>query len=524
MRRSRLKGPVLYCVTSLAYDPDAAQSSTPPTTTRGATSTRSTSRPARPEMLVKNARTGDLAFNRSDRSLWGMRHHNGLSTLVRMPHPYEEWKPVYCLATTVRISTISTSRPTAAYCPPRSSRSAAPALAASRSPTFLAGRQRGYEDLRVRRQLPDQFVFSPDGRYLYGTSYYTGVSNIFRFEFETGEIEAVSNAETGFFRPIPLEDEQADRLPLHRRASSGHDRAEALEDVRRDHVSSARRSSRSIRSVKEWSGGSPSVVDLEGSSTESGRYRAVRLRLDSAYPILENTGTRRPSGCGSISWTRSAFRPPRHHRLVDARSVGAEQGKAPIAADFRAHVEAERAQQRRFLRLFRPDRRAAARARGRRARRRLIHDRPRSLDWASSCRSAASTPAPYQNMPRHLTSYFALSARLEYESRKDPSAGSSPRRADVGRVFERQVRRIEQLPAAVGRTRPRLPLPIKHSSLWLRPAAGYGWGDRDNTFANFYFGAFGNNYVDHLRCGDTTSTTAFLASRSTSSRATTSAS
>ena len=43
-----------------------------------------------------------------------------------------------------------------------------------------------------------------------------------------------------------------------------------------------------------------------------------------------------------------------------------------------------------------------------------------------------------------------------------------------------------------------LPLPIHHSSLWLRTAAGYGWGERDEPFTNFYFGGFGNNWVDHL--------------------------
>src|SRR4029453_5094186 len=41
-----------------------------------------------------------------------------------------------------------------------------------------------------------------------------------------------------------------------------------------------------------------------------------------------------------------------------------------------------------------------------------------------------------------------------------------------------------------------LPLPIPHSSVWLRSAAGAASGDRNNTVANFYFGGFGNNYVD----------------------------
>ena len=41
------------------------------------------------------------------------------------------------------------------------------------------------------------------------------------------------------------------------------------------------------------------------------------------------------------------------------------------------------------------------------------------------------------------------------------------------------------------------PVPgLRHSSLWLRSAAGYSPGDRTEPFANFYFGAFGNNVLD----------------------------
>ena len=36
----------------------------------------------------------------------------------------------------------------------------------------------------------------------------------------------------------------------------------------------------------------------------------------------------------------------------------------------------------------------------------------------------------------------------------------------------------------------------RNSSIWLRSAAGVANGDRNNTVANFYFGGFGNNYVD----------------------------
>ncbi len=40
-------------------------------------------------------------------------------------------------------------------------------------------------------------------------------------------------------------------------------------------------------------------------------------------------------------------------------------------------------------------------------------------------------------------------------------------------------------------------LPINHSSIWFRSSAGYSDGQRLEPFANFYFGGFGNNYIDY---------------------------
>src|SRR5258707_10914177 len=40
------------------------------------------------------------------------------------------------------------------------------------------------------------------------------------------------------------------------------------------------------------------------------------------------------------------------------------------------------------------------------------------------------------------------------------------------------------------------PLPVKHASLWLYNAVGVGGGSRTNPLSDFYFGSFGNNYVD----------------------------
>jgi len=50
-----------------------------------------------------------------------------------------------------------------------------------------------------------QFRFSLDDRYLIGSSYYTGVSNIWQIEIATHETELLSNTDIGLFAPLEIE-------------------------------------------------------------------------------------------------------------------------------------------------------------------------------------------------------------------------------------------------------------------------------------------------------------------------------
>ena len=46
--------------------------------------------------------------------------------------------------------------------------------------------------------VPEGFVFSKDGRYLYGSSYFTGVSNIYRYEIATETTRGGQQRGSGF--------------------------------------------------------------------------------------------------------------------------------------------------------------------------------------------------------------------------------------------------------------------------------------------------------------------------------------
>jgi hypothetical protein len=90
--------PALYFVTSLAYDHAAQKLFFTTDNSRGWRDLNELDlQSGKRRELLKNSRVGDIVINRTDGSIWGIQHHNGFSSLVRIPKPYKEWKVVLTL-------------------------------------------------------------------------------------------------------------------------------------------------------------------------------------------------------------------------------------------------------------------------------------------------------------------------------------------------------------------------------------------------------------------------------------------
>ena len=92
-----IKGPVIYTVTSLVWDPDDRTLFYTTDNNAMRDLVRLDPLTGATEVLQKDARIGDLAFNHSDKSLWGIRHLNGFCTIVRIPAPYTSWEQIITL-------------------------------------------------------------------------------------------------------------------------------------------------------------------------------------------------------------------------------------------------------------------------------------------------------------------------------------------------------------------------------------------------------------------------------------------
>ena len=498
-----IKGAMHYMVASFAYDPGSG--------TAFYTENNSALRDLKAvdvktgevRTLLEQASIGEVVFNPADRSLLGVRHLYGLATLVRIPYPYTEWKEIHTFPWEHVPSDLDISRDGRLLSASVSDDKGDQFLRVWRLDRLLAGDVTPLSEYGFGQSVPESFVFSPDGRYLYGSSYYTGVSNIFRYEIASGEIEAVSNAESGFFRPVPLPDGRLVVL-----AYTGEGFVPAIIEARPIKDVSAIRFlgtevAEKYPEVKSWQVPGPATVDEEKLITQRGPYRPLaNLELVNAFPVVQ--GYKNSVALGY----RFNFEDPLQFTSLAVTTAYSpwtdlpanERGHVEIAGRYefwRAALSLNRAD---FYDLFGPTKRSR---KGYAAKLGydlpLIYDKPRRLDLNVDLAYYAQidTLPNAQNISTSFTRLFTSEVGLRYtDVRRSLGAVDDEKGTKWALVYNGNRVSGTLTPQFHGELDLGFALPLEHSSVWLRTAGGIANGDRNSTVANFYFGGFGNNYVD----------------------------
>ena len=515
-----VKGPELYTVTSLAYDPDS-RTLFYATDNSAYRDLRSVDlETGKPRLLLRDVRVGDLVFDRTDRSIWGLRHFNGRVTLVRIPHPYQEWIQVHSFPYGTVVHDIDISPDGRLMSAAVATINGRHSLQVIEMDSLSGGAVDPIAVVDFENWIPGHFTFSPDGRYLYGSSYYTGISNIFRYELqeapsarpvpvagaiEDGSMAVLSNAETGFFRPLPRGDDS--ELMVFRYSGEGFVPAtidaRPLEDVSAiTFLGQAVAEKHPV--VKEWAVGSPADVDLDSLITHKGGYESVKkIRLESLYPVIEGYQDFRAYG-GRVN-----FSDPARFNKIDVTASYSPDSDLDDQERFHFKAKYERYNWRAFYQyngadfydLFGPtktSRRGYSFGGG--YSKGLIYDSPRILemDLYTSFHGNLDALPDYQNVQATFDELWQSGGRLTYRNI----------RASLGAVDDEKGYKLEGLlgadyvndeliPSLVGNFDLGFALPLKHSSIWLRTSAGAAFGDVENRYANFFFGGFGNNRIDH---------------------------
>jgi hypothetical protein len=498
-----IKGPGLYYVTSLAWDPghDQLFFSTDNNQWRDLNVFDVATHQSR--MLLKDIRTGDLVFDGVGNGIWGVRHANGLSTLVFIPAPYREVKSIHEFEYGSDLFDIDVS-PDGRYITGALTDAAGRQKLVRFSVDKLNEGDATYEVLHdFEFNSPGMFVHSPDGKRMYGSSYYTGASNLFRLDLETRKLDAISNADTGLFRPIPLADGSLIAFEFTSKGFvPGFVPDQTLEDINAIKYFGMAVAEK-YSQLKTWKLPPAASIRSENLITRAGGYDPLRnVKLIAAFPIVQGykdtaAGGMRVQFADRLLLTGIDFDAG---YSPDTGLPAKERGHASFNAhlwDWKLSGYYNYAD---FYDLFGPTK---VSRKGESAKlehsKYLIYDTPRTmqLEWNVAGYFGMDALPEYQNVATTFPNFGEANIHLKYSFLQQAQGAVEEETGNQWGIYSRMYySRGTAYPRIWGDYSHGFLLP-RNSSFWIRTAAGKSWGDPNISFSNFYFGAFGNNYLDH---------------------------
>lgn len=488
--------------------------------------------------LQRDFRTGDLTFNRADKSIWGVKHLNGMSTIVRIPEqnqdstkedPYSDWEQILTLPYGSDVFDLDMAPDgkllSAAVSDYRGNQS----LMLYHIDTLQAKILKTDTIFNFEVSSPQSFRFTEDGKFLYGVSYYSGVSNVFRVSVSDKKISAMSNSLTGLFRPVPVSE---DSIFAFRFCSDGFLPVMIPNKPCKEVASIQFLGNQTIEKhpvLRRWqlSQAEAKKINIDSVKTGEGKYRpSGMLRLNHAFPIV--VGYKNfvglgyafnfadPLGFSSIDFNLTytprslpnrlmSYENPGYDTLADDElwhaSFNARFQRINISASFN---NAD------FYDLFGPTRYSRkgiiSRIEYNRA---LLIDNPRRFDFTLGGGGYYGLQgSPFFQRVKNLSQgvagrridrnlYLNMDATLAYSSMRS-SLGAVDQEKGV-RVSLRNLNSFSAgnlFASFNGNLDLGFALPGKHFSFWWRNAGGTSLSSEFNPFTRVGFGAFGNNYID----------------------------
>ena len=323
-----IKGPCSTAVTSLAYDPG----------TRDAVLHHRQQRLPRPHGARPahgtDAHAAEGRAHRrprlqpADRSLWGIRHLNGIvhpgaHAATRTPTGTQvHVVPVRRVPYDLDISPDGTL-----LSAPFGEINGDQAVRSSPSTSSLAGDATPVAQLRLRHRRPGRLRVLAGRPVLYGSSYYTGVSNIYRYEIATGEDRGADQRRDRLLPPAAAAGRAPARLRLYRARASCRRviDAQAARGPGRDHV--PRRADRRAASGRQALERRLAGDDRSETRSPSARARTDPRRdaLESLYPIVEGYKDSVAVGMHGNCSRSARARPHRRRHRATARTTRCQQ-------------------------------------------------------------------------------------------------------------------------------------------------------------------------------------------------------
>jgi hypothetical protein len=501
---ANLDSPSLYYSTHLAYDPDHERIFISEQNNNFRSLVQINALTGRKKTLIQIARTGELDYNRSDQTIWGVQHDNGYSILVKIPPPYKKVIPMFTADFGKSLFDVAISN---------NGKMVTASLTGVRGEMSVIlfnidELEAGKKQYRTVHQFEDntltQYKFSPDDRYLIGTSYYTGISNILRIPIEGEGFELLTNTETGFFMPMQFDADSLIALKFQRNGMLPVTLPISVVEDANAIGYMGNLISEKNPEVTEWSLPAPQRNNPDSIRSREGTYHPIRkMRLIYAYPDV--SGYKNTIAAGY----RIAINDP-----LSLSSINLFLGTSPWSDyDDKQKIHAQfdwsywnwkllaSYNKTDFYDLFGSTKRSRAGytiglsyGKSYNLRSPLVY----KFNVGAYTYGDLEVLPSYQNIATPIKNFHAFSASAGVEKLRktlggvDHEMGFSWDVDATGFLAGGDVFPTLQSDQSVGFLVP----VMRNTSFWIRNSIGQSLGNRNSALSNFYFGGFRNNYVD----------------------------
>ncbi len=458
------------------------------------------------KVLIKFTRAGDLTFNPTDKSIWAVKHDNGYAILVKIPFPYDKVIPMYTADFGKSLFDLDISHDGKKILSSLSGIKGEQSLILFDKENLENGRK----DFITIKELEDntltQFTFSLDDKYLIGTSYYTGVSNIWRIEIESGNFELLSNTETGFFSPVQINNDSLLVLKFLRDGMQpGIIPINVINDANSiEYLGNQVHQKNPI--LEEWALQAASKINIDSIKKFEGEYNILKeMKLANAYPDI--AGYKKTIAIGY----HFNFRDPIGLSDLDIFlgcspwSNYEDKQKIHAKLDWKYRLWKLSASYNKtdFYDLFGPTMRSrAGYSVG------MSYDRsynlksPLKYNYHLSVATFGGLEVlpQYQNVDidSMITSFQYADASYEINKTRKTLGGVNHESGYKWKISTSTFFAQNKFyPEIISEQSFGFNIPyVRNTSFWIRNSIGQAFGDQNSSMSKFYFGGFRNNYID----------------------------
>ena len=460
-------------------------------------------------------RINNIVYDNANDCLYGLFSNGGTQSIVRLDRDLENPEVIYAFPFGVSVFDVDVSHDGKYLSMTRQGDNGEHTLMLFNTEELAQAIFKPVELVTWEDSNLGQFRFSLDDKYLIGSSYYTGVSNLWQINIETREMDMLTNTDIGLFAPLEFAPDKLLALEFERDGMRPVtlDR-KVVEDANAVELYGQKAYENNAEALEQVGLLREPLPQLEFGDIYNGitPYNVFKeMRFAGAYPTISGfTDAKGWNHVTPVLGYRLFFKDP-----VGLSSIKLDLGMSPWSSnDWKNKVHADFEWKYYFWTLKAAwnhtdfyDLAGPMRSSRKGYMVSLAYDHTNSM-IAPYSRSWGFSLGTYGDMDA-LPLYQEIEVDIKSMQTASIYGKISKLRTSLGGVMPEQgfnlgVQGYGYL--ANGRVFPSVEasgdfgvlLPIdRNNSFWIRTAAGHNFGDAQTVFGNTYFGGFRNNRVDY---------------------------